>query len=295
MLERTDAAKYAMTVFHENYNDFDIYIEDTAPGYQKIFALLLNRAMGDNVTIERVFPLGSRSTVIETASRELIGEAPRRPAVYLVDGDLYLLMGELQDLPDNVVVLPRYCIENFMIEENALALVMDDEVPVDTIEKLRNQFDYQGWLNRAEAPLRELFIIFAIAHKLQSGIQTVCRGHTSICADATGEIDQDKVRSICSEITDELITQFGADHISHARDEIEGAINRSKCFVSTYVSAKDFSLPLLIARLRSVTRTKAPNINLKMRFSRICDTDPLREVVDAINKIVKPPTPELNA
>ncbi|MFA1686641.1 DUF4435 domain-containing protein [Achromobacter dolens] len=295
MLERTEAAKYAMTVFHENYNDFDVYIEDTAPGYQKIFASLLNRAMGSNVTIERVFPLGSRNTVIETAARELMGEVARRPAVYLVDGDLYLLAGEIQDLPNNVVVLPRYCVENFLIEENALALIMDDEVPADTIEKLRNQFDYHGWLSRAETPLRELFIVFAIAHKLKSGIQTVCRGYASICADETGEIDQDKVWAICSEITELLTSQFGENNVSQARSEVESAINRSKCFVSTYVSAKDYSLPLLLTRLRSVTKTKAPNVNLKMRFSRICSTDPLREVVDAIKKIVNPPTQELSA
>lgn len=295
MLERTEAAKYAMAVFHENYNDFDIYIEDTAPGYQKIFASLLNRAMGSNVTIERVFPLGSRNTVIETAARELMGEVARRPAVYLVDGDLYLLAGEIQDLPNNVVVLPRYCVENFLIEENALALIMDDEVPADTIEKLRNQFDYHGWLSRAETPLRELFIVFAISHKLKSGIQTVCRGYASICADETGEIDQDKVWAICSEITEQLTAQFGENNVSQARGEVESAINRSKCFVSTYVSAKDYSLPLLLTRLRSVTKTKAPNVNLKMRFSRICSTDPLREVVDAIKKIVNPPTQELNA
>ncbi|AHG65393.1 DUF4435 domain-containing protein [Advenella mimigardefordensis] len=294
MLERTDAAKYAMTVFHENFNDFDIYIEDTAPGYQKIFASLLNRAMGDNVTIERVFPLGSRNRVIEMASREPIGEIAKRPSVYLVDGDLYLLAGEIQNLPNNVVVLPRYCVENFLIEENALALIMDDEVPAETIEKLRRQFDYHGWLTRAETPLRELFIVFAIAHKLRSGIQTVCRGYSSICADATGEIDQGKVRAICTEITDQLTAQFGPDNVARAHVEIENSINKSKCFVSTYVSAKDFSLPLLIARMRSVTRSKAPNVNLKMRFSRICNTDPLREVVDAINKIVNPPHQEFN-
>lgn len=295
MLERNEAAKYAMTVFHESYNDFDIYIEDTAPGYPKIFASLLNRAMGDNVTIERVFPLGGRAAVINAALRERSDGAARRPAVFLVDGDLYLLSGETQDLPDNVVVLPRYCVENFLIEESALALIMDDEVPVETIESLRQKLDYSGWLGRAQEPLRELFIVFAIAHKLQSGIKTVCRGHTSICADETGEINKDKVRDICAEITDQLNALFGPERISQARSEVEQAINESQCFVSTYVSAKDFSLPLLITRLRSITKTRAPNLNLKMRFSRACSTDPLREVAQAINRIVKASSTVLHA
>lgn len=290
MLERNEAAKYAMSVFHENYNDFDIYIEDTAPGYTKIFASLLSRAMGDNVTIERVFPLGGRAAVISTALRELSDGASRRPAVFLADGDLYLLSGEPQDLPNNVVVLPRYCVENFLIEESALALIMDDEAPVETIENLKQKLDYPGWLERAQEPMRELFIIFAIAHKLQSGIKTVCRGHTSICADDTGEINKDKVRDICAEITDQLNTLFSSERINQARSEIEQAINKSHCFVTTYVSAKDFSLPLLITRLRSITKTKAPSLNLKMRFSRACSTDPLHEVAQAISRIVKTPS-----
>ena len=41
MLERRSSAKVAKSVFYEDFNDIDIYIEDTAPGYRKIFKELL--------------------------------------------------------------------------------------------------------------------------------------------------------------------------------------------------------------------------------------------------------------
>ncbi|NWE37420.1 hypothetical protein, partial [Pseudomonas gingeri] len=66
-MERSAAAKYAASVFYEGFNDFDIYVEDTAPGYTKIFASILSRAISNNVTLEKIFALGERSNVLDAA------------------------------------------------------------------------------------------------------------------------------------------------------------------------------------------------------------------------------------
>ncbi|MBH8765645.1 hypothetical protein I5J57_24485 [Pseudomonas aeruginosa] len=93
MLERSPAARVAMAAFFTQYNDLDVYIEDTAEGYTKIFANVLSRAMSANISLDRVFPLGERRRVIDAARRELESNVERR-AVYIVDGDLYLMCGE---------------------------------------------------------------------------------------------------------------------------------------------------------------------------------------------------------
>lgn len=56
MLNRRLAAKSASSLFYEEYNDVDIYIEDTAEGYRKIFKELLNKALGTNFNIELSIP-----------------------------------------------------------------------------------------------------------------------------------------------------------------------------------------------------------------------------------------------
>lgn len=285
MLNRGEAAKYATSVFHQNYNDFDVYVEDTAEGYTKIFANLLSRTMNSNVVLDRVFPLGPRSNVISAARRNLEAINSRK-AVFLIDGDLHLLSGETEELPTNIITLPRYCIENFLYDEQALISILDEETNNLTTDKIREKFDYSGWLQRSMNPLRELFIIFAIAKQLKSNLRTVSHGHSIFCADKYGEIDCSKVALFTDDLLSKLIATYGESAVAKAKSNILEKINENICFISTYVSAKDFSLPLLVIRLKSISGSKAPNINLKMRFSKVCNIDPLISVAISIKKIL---------
>lgn len=285
MLNRGEAAKYATSVFHQNYNDFDIYVEDTAEGYTKIFANLIGRAMDCNVTLDRVFPLGPRSKVI-SAARHNLETKNLRKSIFLVDGDLHLLSGENENLPINIIVLPRYCIENFIYDEQALISILDEEAINLPLDKIREIFDYSGWLQRSINPLRELFIIFATAKKLKSSLKTVAHGYSNFCANKYGDIDCEKVKEFVNSLLSELILAYGEPAVTKAKSTILDRINKNICFVSTYVSAKDFSLPLLVLRLKAISSTKASNINLKMRFSKVCSTEPLAAVAVSIKKIL---------
>ncbi|EMN5127890.1 DUF4435 domain-containing protein [Burkholderia contaminans] len=290
MLERSSAARYASSVFFERYNDFDVYIEDTAEGYDKIFATLLSRASQSHISLQRVFPLGPRPKVIAAAESELEDKENRgRKSVFVVDGDLYLLCGEFEELPSNVVRLPRYCIENFLFDSSALHDILDDEDANREMEELQRAFDHDGWVTRSTPYLRELFVIFAIAHKLRSGIKTVKCGSSAVCGGDLADVDADKVAAIGNSIMSNLVQNYGQDAVDAMRLEVMGRIDAAHCFVSTYVSGKDFLLPLMIIRLRTLTKTKAPNLNLKLRFAKKCDVSALRDVVKAIGRIVERP------
>ncbi|QJI19935.1 MULTISPECIES: DUF4435 domain-containing protein [unclassified Pseudomonas] len=287
-MERSKAAKFAASVFYENFNDFDVYIEDTAPGYGKIFAAMFSRAMSSQVTLDRVFPLGQRGDVIAAARARKVA-ATERPAVYIVDGDLYILAGEREEIPDNVIVLPRYCIENFLLDEVAFVDVMDDEHCDLASEELRGRFDFAGWFDRSTASLYSLFRVFAAAHFLRSGIATVSRGYGSICNGETGEVDVEKSKLIEAAVLEGLKISYGELEVEKALAYVDGRIDPQKCFVKTYVSAKDFTLPLIVLRMKSVVPTKMPHISLKMRISKKCDVEPLSEVVRQISRVVNLP------
>lgn len=288
-MKRSNAAKFALSVFFESYNDFDVYIEDTAPGYDKIFASLLSRDMSRNIALERVFPIGQRREVIKAANERLATPSPRN-AVFIIDGDLYLLCGEKESIPANVVTLPRYCIENFLIEENALLDVMDEETHLFSLDRLRTLFDYSGWLGRSRPMLLELFKSFAVSHFLASGIPTVSMGYGSICADGTGEIDPEKVNEIVESLYAQLADRYGAPEVNGAKSFIESKINGDECFVSTYVSAKDFTLPLLILRAKTLTSSRASNINLKIRISKKATSVGFAQIVSRISEVMQDPS-----
>lgn len=284
MLERSNAARQSISVFYEKFNDIDIFVEDTAIGYEKLFATLLSRAAASTLSIDRVFPIGARRKVIQAAKDALAREGARK-AAYLVDGDLYLLTGEFEDLPPNVVVMPRYCIENFIWDEESLLDILDEEDCKLSAAELKQKMDYKGWWERTVVALQPLFIIFAAAHGLKSGIATVSRGMKSICLDSTGEVDVAKSSALSNEIHQQLTTQFGEEAVEKEVERIKGNIQNDKCFLSTYVSGKDFLLPLLFLRMRTITSTRSSALNLKMRLCRKTNPSPLAEVIRSVFSI----------
>ncbi|WP_116886310.1 DUF4435 domain-containing protein [Pseudomonas syringae] len=285
-MERSKAAKFATSVFYEGYNDFDIYTEDTAPGYPKIIAAMFSRAMASTILLDKVFPLGQRNDVISAAKKRLLSGISR-PAVYIVDGDLYLLAGEREALPNNVVVLPRYCIENFMLDELAMVEVLDEEHCSLPSEELKRQFDYAGWIERSTRPLASLFRAFAAAHYLRSSVSTVARGYGTVCSGASGDVDDAKCAAIEAQVLTELVSYHGELVVRQALEFVDSNVCSDKCFITTYVSAKDFTLPLVILKMKSVAPIKVLHISLKMRIARKCDVTPFSEVVKQIGTVVK--------
>lgn len=281
---RNVAARYAEAIFHRNYNDVDVYIEDTADGYKKMFSIMLGRALSDQrISIDRVFPLGGRSEVIAAANEEAsVGSAD---SIFIVDGDLYLLAGEVEPPPDNVCVLPTYCIENLLVDESAILQIMFEESPDLSLEKIQELYDYVNWREQSTSGLNLLFHWFAVSHHLQSGLPTVSRAHKSVCKNQAGDVDDDKVNLIAVEIEGALRERFGDSVVDEAWAKISSAVDTRICFISKYVSAKDFTLPLLICRMRNVTGSKASNLNLKLRLSGLCSVDGLEEISSRVRLI----------
>lgn len=193
---------------------------------------------------------------------------------------------EREELPGNIVVLPRYCIENFLVDEEALLKIMDEEDYKRDASDLRKELDFDAWVGRTRESLREMFKLFAVAHKTGSGIPTVGRTYKSVYAGANGDVDLTKVNNVCKEIKKDLEDRFGVGKIAEEMDAIERLIDKDSCFLWKYVSAKDYSLPLLLIRMKSIVSTKSPNINLKVRLSACCSVDPFRIVIESMSRIL---------
>ncbi|BBT67428.1 hypothetical protein WP8S18E04_28120 [Aeromonas caviae] len=282
MLIRSTAARLAVSKFYEDFNDIDVFIEDTALGYTKIFSILLSRTLSKNISLEKVFPLGGRGRVIDAAKNALKAKA-NRSAIYIVDGDLYLLCGEPDKLPDNVISLNKYCIENYLLDNDAISQVFYEETAEKSLEQINNEISLDRWIKDNVTALKKLFIWFAVSHKLKSGIPTVSIGYAKVCEQ--GNISLAKVDAICENINIQLMTQHDEYIITKTYNEVSDSINNDVCFVKHYVSAKDFLLPLFFIKARTITGSKATNLSLKLRLAGLCDTADISKLINTISII----------
>jgi hypothetical protein len=267
-MERSLLAKSAKSVFFEEFNDIDIFIEDTAIGYEKIFKELFSRVFTGRYRISNVFPLGSRVTVVAECNSNLPNIT--RPTLYIIDGDLHIINQNTENRV-GLYTLPYYCIENLLIDEEAIHNLINEESATISREDLIEQLDYQGWINNNSEKLTDLFIEYGVAFSACPSIQTVAFDISNLVSSNTGDVDHTKIVVRKKSVTQAIIEKIGIDEYNRYRNRIEA-----------FVSAKDYLLPLLLMRIRKITNTKAPNANLKLRLAMICD---VRGIAEAENYV----------
>ncbi|MCH4996040.1 DUF4435 domain-containing protein [Pectobacterium carotovorum] len=266
MLERSISAKRAMPVFYQELNDINIFIEDTAIGYDRIYQNILVKLL-DDFRIKKIFPIGSRKQVLSKAREDI----EKLDTLFIVDGDLYLLGGEFEDIPDNVVVLERYCIENYLTDEKAISEIISEEITSFSENNDNDSFGFELLMQSLRTNLEELFVLFTVCHSLETGIKNVSYGYNSIIKNGDGDIDNEKLVFLKKQIYSQLSDKLSLPYLDYKIKEISGRIDRSICFAMKYVSAKDFTLPILFIKIRNSIPNKINNTSLKMRISKKLD------------------------
>ncbi|MGQ7746074.1 DUF4435 domain-containing protein [Pectobacterium brasiliense] len=266
MLERSISAKRAMPVFYQELNDINIFIEDTAIGYDRIYQNILVKLL-DDFRIKKIFPIGSRKQVLSKAREDI----EKLDTLFIVDGDLYLLGGEIEDIPDNVVVLERYCIENYLTDEKAISEIISEEITSFSENNDNDSFGFELLMQSLRTNLEELFVLFTVCHSLETGIKNVSYGYNSIIKNGNGDIDNEKLAFLKKQIYSQLSDKLSLPYLDYKIEEISRRIDRSICFAMKYVSAKDFTLPILFIKVRNSIPNKINNTSLKMRISKKLD------------------------
>ena len=129
-------------IYAESYLDYKnnifIFIEDTDETTRKIMLELIQRTVDSSIKIDRLHSMGGRTEVLEAFERRNIN----RTEIYIIDGDLYMLF-ENHNFQKGLVVFDRYCIENYLLDVNALnELLYQEALTINDKEKLIQNFDY---------------------------------------------------------------------------------------------------------------------------------------------------------
>lgn len=272
MTERTSSSKSARSIFLEPFNDIDIYVEDTADGYRKIYKELLNKIFKGKIKVEHILPVGDRDQVIGECEKNQ--ELGRRKRVYIVDGDLYLINNNDTKVIglNGLFVLPRYCIENYLIDESAIIEVYYSIDPELEREEIKDRLNYDNWILANEHKLLELFVIYALCNKYSiEGTVSYKVSHLfSTEKQSRGEICEIKNSARIAQLSQLLIDKIGVDNFEKEKKEIYERVTKVDKKMLKYVSGKDYLFPLLIDRLKGFIKNNANHLSIKIGLSTNC-------------------------
>lgn len=272
-LERKIRAKDAKSVFFEDVNDIDIFVEDTKAGYDKVHKNILSRVLKGRYNVDKVFPIGKRDEVTKHYEENI--KLIKRPTIYIIDGDLYLLIGDKYKSQRGLFVLPFYCVENMLTQPEAFYELLDEEDESKNIDDLIRDFDYQEWVNTNREILFKLFIEYAISFKLNREEPTVSLGVKDLKMDGKGNLSEIKVNLRISEIKKNVILAAGEENYLKTKNEIIEKFNRENFGILDIISGKDYIYPLLKIRFNSIVKTTAKDACFKARLAKKVNVDAL--------------------
>lgn len=263
----TEALK-AIPVLFRRLQNLEVYVEDDN---DEVFYLeLFKRISPKGVVVARVVSLGGRTNVIEACKTHNFNDSA---AIFIVDGDLYWVADMERDIPRGAYEIPSYCIENLLICRVAACDFLyesDGKCHIEDIEEKLNWAQWQASLS----PLVELFIIYAAAHELRSGFPTVSNGIGSVITGTKGsppELDIDKIQTLKANLARDLHAMFTASKV----DEVVSRISERVLSLTQpedVISGKDFLVPLLMLRCRSVVKRAVTKDSFRLMMIRRCDT-----------------------
>lgn len=162
-------AAQALGFLKSHNNDIDIFVEDTAaPG---MWLKLLRKFIPAGVRLKSVTPLGGRDEVVRACKADqTIGGRKR---LYIIDADFDLLNGKAKPNLKHLYRLRRYCVENYLISQEALAEVLISLNPKKPDLAVKFATEIDDWIDKNEFSLQSLFTAYAVSEYLSLGIQTV--------------------------------------------------------------------------------------------------------------------------
>jgi len=275
-------------IYAESYldykNDIFIFIEDTDENSRKIMLELIQRAIDKNIKIDRLHSCGNRKIVLERFKERNLN----RKEIYIIDGDLNMLF-ENQEFEKGLIILNKYCIENYLLDINAIhKLLYEEAFNISEEEKLEKNFDYINWFSEQNKLLIKLFKIYAIEKYNDLGIETVSFSINSL-RNRLGKgilcsCNEELINRRIEDLKKLIIEKIGNDKFINDESFIENKINNRNADI--IVSAKDYILPLIFDRLKKFAKnTSSKNETLKFRLARMINIESFKENLEPHLKI----------
>lgn len=283
MLEYSPKARGSVDLFFKFRNDIDIYTEDKVAD-KEFYKILFSRINEGSLRINDVTPLGSKSVVLSKYN-EYRNRPSGRKKIFIVDGDLDLITGSNPPSDDYLYIHKAYCVENYLIDENAiveLAYYNDGEKSRDEIRTL---LGFDQWLSGLNS-LCNLFIYYAILKVFEGGPEI--KHVNAFLMQNAGEVEYDlnKSNTYCEEIKKGCVLKISESY-ENPDDKLVEIFNsiiskwpNNNDTLLKIVSGKDYLLPLLQFKINGLVGKNSciPTSKFKLFLVNNCNLNALDDL-----------------
>lgn len=289
MIERKEESKSARSVLLEDFNDIDVYVEDTAIESKKIYNQILNRVFNGKYNIDDIIPVGSCSKVVaEWAKHKRNND--NRSKIFIIDGDFIhfnknletIVPEELKEDIQGLYVLPRYCIENYLIDENAFIEIIHDEDPVDEKDKIKSKLKFQEWIESNEKLLADLFIVYSIclAHNIPE--KTISYNVNKLVSTVNGCVNSELVSGRIEHLTNQILIKNNFLDLEKEIEKRSREVFKCEQVLLKFISGKNYLFPLIRQRISTHYNLAVTQVSLKIRLAKQCNLSELENLTESV-------------
>jgi len=283
MLEFKKSILPNLGVFFRYKNSVDVFVEDSYD--DEFYKVLINRVFENTGhKINKLITLGGKENVIDACKTDQKKRDVKR--VYIVDGDLELINDSNEKDLDYLFVLDKYCIENYLIQEEPLVEIIHDNILVDK-EKIAKMLSFENWLKGISGDLVELFIHYSLCKKHAPTYPTVSFGVGNLCCQKgkVTVLDSTECRKRIESLKSELLKVISEEDYNDLVYDLRQKWPSTVKNVITIVSAKDYLLPLTEFRLQKFKKIKKFTLrrdSLRIRLAKLIDVKELEQIRNII-------------
>lgn len=270
-----------ISLFFKSKNDVDIFIEDSND--EEFYKVLLSRLTAGK-KINKIISCKCKTELIKACEADQSDR--KRKRIYLVDADLDLILGTNRIDLKYFFVLDRYCIENYLLDEEGILEMLHTNIVLDK-SAIKKQLTFTNYLKSISHSLIEMFLHYAITHLHKMGTKTVSNSVGTFCKQVKSitVLDASKVELKIQELRDEIIIKIGEDAYNEIIYQLRQTWPSNYQTLISIVSAKDYILPLLVFRFKKLKGKESFNLKwepLRLSMAKVVDLSSLEKLKQAI-------------
>lgn len=268
MLQYSRRAKVAEVYLFKKFNDINVFVEDTV--CRNVYEVLINRMLPEGKTIKKIFQLGGCLKVVENCKNY---NSRLGPAIFIIDGDIGLLLGNTKRRMKNLYQLKVYSFENLVITKKAINNLCLEILTNKTPAEIKKIIKFDIFFKVIVSRIINLYILYAISHQLDLGIKTSSYNVTDLMESTSKgfKLSDARVQVRIKEVEDEIKKHITERELLTKIAEIKSRLPRSILKQSHFISGKTYLLPLIYHHLKNVAKLMSTKDQLMVRLARLCE------------------------
>jgi hypothetical protein len=272
----------AIPRFFSYRNEIDIFTEDKKND-KEFYKALFSRLCDNKVSINDITQLGCKANVLKAYDEQ--DKSSSRKKLFIVDGDLDLIIGTNRKSENNLVVLDSYCIENYIVDEKSALEILYYSVGTSDKDTLSKKLNFDKWLGYNKDVLILLFLNFSILKMYGGGPIIKSASHFLKQEKKQTVLDSIAVNTYSDDIKNQIVLLLSSNGDSNPEltyqkelKKLEAKWKKDNDTFLKIISSKDYLIHLLQHRVNfTIGKGKSmfPKQSFKLFLANHCELERL--------------------